>query len=97
MSEALRYLQITDIGLIGRGIEPRHRTSWWHRSHPSEGRYQPVKETTEFTGNNAVVEFIQDFLDRKDIIDDTTFLLRVEEITESQVPRSATSILSVAL
>ena len=43
--------------------------------------YQPVRETTEFTGNNAVVEFIQDFLNRKDILDHTTLLLRVEDIT----------------
>ena len=31
--------------------------------------------------NNVVVEFIQDFLNRKDILDHTTFLLRVENIT----------------
>ena len=71
----------------------RHRFDWsWNSNPVTEHRggtevilrkagYQPVKETTEFTGNNAVVEFIQDFLDRKDILDHTTFLLRVEDIT----------------
>ena len=71
----------------------RHRFNWsWNSKPVTERRggtevilrkagYQPDRETTEFSGNNVVVEFIQDFLDRKDILDHTTFLLRVENIT----------------
>ena len=81
----------------GRGFEVltdnRHRFIWsWNSKPVTEHRggtevilrkagYQPDRETTEFSGNNVVVEFIQDFLDRKDILDHTTFLLRVENIT----------------